>query len=127
MLHRPPSSLSSFSSFDSFYSDRGCQTNFPIMAHGEAPMYLKKTTSGRSSSTTSFLQNSDVGTIGRAQKLALKAQKLSLSSIGSELSHSCSALYSMLTEGTQSNNQPVHYNPVRRVFIEILNYLCRYT
>ncbi|KAE9553286.1 hypothetical protein FO519_003499 [Halicephalobus sp. NKZ332] len=52
-----------------------------------------------------------MGTIRRAQKLALKAQKLSLSSLGSELSNSCSALYSRLTEGTQSNHQPVHYNP----------------
>lgn len=127
MLHRAPSSMSSFSSYDSYYSDRSPATAQPIMAHTSAT-----TTTASSSSKarpSSFSGNNNynsnheiTGTISRAhKKIALKAQKLSFSSIGTELTNSCSALYSMLTEGNGGGQHiqtetPLGYNFVRNSF-----------
>ena len=118
MLQRTPSSMSSFSSYDSFYSDRLPPP--PIMAHASP-----SASSPMKARPTSFSGNNDMsGTLSRAhRKLALKAQKLSLASLGSELSNSCSALYSMLTDGgavghSSSTQAPttLYYNSVRNLF-----------
>lgn len=117
MLHRPPSSLSSFSSFDSFYSEKSYpNNNFPIMAHGptgcnndgyidKSYFYLKHNGGGDAAEK--------IGTISKAhKKLTMKAQRLS-SALGTELSNSCSALYSMFTETAQgSANQVPSINPL---------------
>uniref|UniRef100_A0A7E4US44 SH3 domain-containing protein n=1 Tax=Panagrellus redivivus TaxID=6233 RepID=A0A7E4US44_PANRE len=107
-------SLSSVSSFDSFYASDSQYSHsyqqpspvyshrptaavkaMPIMAH-EAPQ--SRGLSGKSR-PASFMTHAEASsTVSKAQKLSLKAQKLKLSSLGSELSHSCSALYAMLTE-----------------------------
>lgn len=64
---------------------------------------LNKT--GRARSPQATPQSDGRATLSRrAQKIAQKAQKLSLASISSELSSSASALYSLFTEGNKESN-----------------------